>query len=522
MDEDPAHCPTECHAGSCGDGVCDVHENAAICSEDCSPGCGDGACEAGEEVTCPRDCEPCSGDSCVCGDICDAQENWTFVEACLDTCGNGQEDAGETEETCPRDFPGPGCGDEICSVDEDPAHCPTECHAGSCGDGVCDVHENAAICGEDCSPGCGDGACDAGEEVTCPRDCEPCSGDSCVCGDMICGPGESMTECPQDCTEASCGNGAKEAGEACDDGNNIDTDACTSDCKDATCGDGIVWSGEEDCDDGPDNGPGKPCSATCELSACGDGDLGPGETCDDGNDIDTDDCTNACEPAACGDGSVWAGEEECDDGNLIDTDDCTNACENARCGDQIVWTDEEQCDDGNMDDTDSCSNTCVERRVLFVTSAEFQGNLGLIEDIDLKCQTAAMNAGLAKAATFKAWLSDGAAWPAKRFDTQYMGMYVLTDGTNVAENGFADLTDSELLHAVDRTELKTKVSSTPWTNVKADGTPAGENDCNAWTNNTPGFLGGFGNSTATDAKWTDEMGTLPCSVSAPLYCIEDP
>ena len=40
---------------------------------------------------------------------------------------------------------------------------------------------------------------------------------------------------------ASCGDGIVQTGvEACDDGNNIDTDACTNSCEAATCGDGIT------------------------------------------------------------------------------------------------------------------------------------------------------------------------------------------------------------------------------------------------------------------------------------------
>jgi cysteine-rich repeat protein len=475
------------------------------------------------QVSCPDDCvwseATGEGDS---AEVCDAQENWTFVEACLETCGNGQEDQGETAETCPRDFPEPTCGDGICGVDEDPAQCPVECHGGSCGDGVCDPHENANICGKDCGAGCGDGTCDAGEEVTCTRDCEPCQGDACVCGDMVCGPGESMATCPEDCTAASCGNGAMEDGEACDDGNQIDTDACTSQCEMAACGDGIVWAGEETCDDGADNGPGKPCSATCEANACGDGDVGPGETCDDGNDIDTDDCTNACEPAACGDGSIWEGEEECDDGNPIDTDDCTNACLGARCGDEIVWAGEEQCDDGNMVDTDSCSNACVERRVIFVTSAEFKGDLGGMSGADAKCVMAATDAGLTNTTSFKAWLSTSSNWPAKRLDTAYVGMYMLVDGTTVVENGWTDLTNGALMHAIDLTEAGAKANTAPWTNTKADGTPVGGEHCEFWTNDTAGSAGGFGLSGAADATWTDSMDTVPCSAPSPLYCIEDP
>ncbi|MBZ5709413.1 DUF4215 domain-containing protein [Nannocystis pusilla] len=484
----------------------------------------DFVCDADEnQVSCPSDCvwrdETGEGPAAA---VCDAQENWTFVQACLGTCGNGQEDEDETAETCPRDFPGPGCGDGVCAPDEDPAHCPTECHAGSCGDGTCELHENAAICAEDCGAGCGNGVCQAGEEVTCPRDCTPCDSDSCVCGDMVCGTGESMTSCPEDCTEAFCGNGAVEDGEPCDDGNDVDTDACTNACAVATCGDGIVWTGEEQCDDGPDNGPGKACSAACELNGCGDGDIGPGETCDDGNTDDTDDCA-ACQPASCGDGFVWTGEENCDDGNDIDTDDCTNACEPADCGDGIVWEGEEECDDGNQTDTDGCSNACLKpRRVIFVTSAMFQGNLGTIDSIDLKCRTAAMDAGLANATTFKAWISTDETWPAMRMDTSYLGKYVLVDGTPVAENGWTDLTDGELSHAVDHTEVGTSVDSVPWTNTKADGTPAGSAHCNFWTS-----LGGMNNghrgfTAATDATWTDAMSVNACSSPSPLYCIEDP
>jgi cysteine-rich repeat protein len=37
--------------------------------------------------------------------------------------------------------------------------------------------------------------------------------------------------------------------EACDDGNQDNTDACISGCEAASCGDGFVWAGNEDCDD---------------------------------------------------------------------------------------------------------------------------------------------------------------------------------------------------------------------------------------------------------------------------------
>ena len=61
----------------------------------------------------------------------------------------------------------------------------------------------------------------------------------------------------------------------------------------AECGNGQV-EGNEQCDDGADNGPGKACNVQCLNNICGDGDVGPDEACDDGNGVDDDDCTNAC------------------------------------------------------------------------------------------------------------------------------------------------------------------------------------------------------------------------------------
>ncbi len=50
------------------------------------------------------------------------------------------------------------------------------------------------------------------------------------------------------------------------------------------------------------------------------------ETCDDGNDDDTDECPGSCQPAFCGDGYHHAGKEGCDDGNNVSDDGCTADC----------------------------------------------------------------------------------------------------------------------------------------------------------------------------------------------------
>ena len=59
-----------------------------------------------------------------------------------------------------------------------------------------------------------------------------------------------------------CGNGVTEGDEACDDGNEVETDACRADCTAARCGDGIRRVKTEDCDLGELNG-GADCSAAC-------------------------------------------------------------------------------------------------------------------------------------------------------------------------------------------------------------------------------------------------------------------
>jgi len=129
------------------------------------------------------------------------------------------------------------------------------------------------------------------------------------------------------CVATSCGNGIFEPGlgETCDDGNNVDTDACPNDCN-VFCGDGNV-EGTEQCED-PTN-VNDFCDPFCQLVAgCGDGIPQAGEECDNGtNNSNTtpNACRTNCTNPGCGD-SVTDTGEQCDDGNAIDTDACRNNC----------------------------------------------------------------------------------------------------------------------------------------------------------------------------------------------------
>jgi cysteine-rich repeat protein len=164
------------------------------------------------------------------------------------------------------------------------------------------------------------------------------------------------------CQISLCGDGVINGVESCDDANDVNSDDCTITCDLATCGDGIVHAGLEQCDDGNDIDT-DDCRNNCANARCGDGVTQEGaEACDDGNDVVTDGCTNLCEFATCGDRFVRDGFEECDDGNLSDSDNCTSDCTFARCGDGFVNPSTEACDDGNSENTDECLNNCVSAR----------------------------------------------------------------------------------------------------------------------------------------------------------------
>ncbi|RME61595.1 MAG: DUF4215 domain-containing protein [Candidatus Dadabacteria bacterium] len=196
-----------------------------------------------------------------------------------------------------------------------------------------------------------------------------------------------------------CGNGIKEEGEECDDGNVLSEDGCSSTCKnepqEPVCGNGILEAREE-CDDG-NTVSGDGCSSVCEneisppptppRQVCGNGIVEGSEQCDDGNTVSGDGCSSSCQNESppppppptppsqvCGNGIV-EGSEQCDDGNTVSGDGCSSTCRNefsppptptpsstptppsAVCGNNIV-EDGEQCDDGNTLSGDGCSSTC--------------------------------------------------------------------------------------------------------------------------------------------------------------------
>ena len=194
---------------SCAPGLV---QNSSTCA--CEDQCGDGFCVLGQETleTCPADCNKCGNGLCNLSE--DAQ---TCPQDCAPTsvCGNGQCETDETSTSCPSDCGGGSTC--VCGWDCPPG---TPGCNGYCGDGQCNLAtENSTTCAADCGY-CGDGTCATGESSYCTEDCGG-GGSTCVCGwdcppgtagcDGYCGngqcelPEENSTNCPQDCSVGGTG-----------------------------------------------------------------------------------------------------------------------------------------------------------------------------------------------------------------------------------------------------------------------------------------------------------------------------
>lgn len=153
---------------------------------------------------------------------------------------------------------------------------------------------------------------------------------------------------------ATCGDGAVDGGEACDDGG--ESEACNVDCTVAACGDGVLnATAGEVCDDA---GESETCNDDCTAASCGDMvvNAAAGEVCDDG--AETAACDVDCTAVACGDGvaNETAGEA-CDDG--ADSEDCDADCTAVECGDgSINAAAGEECE-GGPGCGDECAYTCA-------------------------------------------------------------------------------------------------------------------------------------------------------------------
>lgn len=164
--------------------------------------------------------------------------------------------------------------------------------------------------------------------------------------------------CGGEPSDALCGNGYLDPGEACDEGQqNAEDAACRLDCTPETCGDGVLGPSEA-CDQGEQNDDLGMCKTDCTPEICGDGFRGPSESCDDGNNDPDDGCSPECVNEICGDGITDPGED-CDDGD--ESPNCNADCTTAECGDaKLNQTAGEACDnDAPASDDALCMSNCT-------------------------------------------------------------------------------------------------------------------------------------------------------------------
>lgn len=258
----------------------------------------------------------------ICGDGEDS-----FVEECDD--GN-LEDGDGCSSLCKIELLDPICGNAIVEEGE---HCDDGNlkNTDTCSDQCKVIRRTGGGGGSGVSGGggssassiCGDGVvglgeqCDDGNQVT----------EACAYG------AESCTVCDSSCQTVSgavgyCSDAIVQAteGEVCDDGNLVDSDGCSSSCQleeddeqeevqeegqeeEAVCGNAVV-EGLEQCDDG------NTITETCDYGL---------ESCMV--------CDSSCQNVAgggityCSDGVVQGSEgETCDDGNLVNSDGCSDQC----------------------------------------------------------------------------------------------------------------------------------------------------------------------------------------------------
>jgi hypothetical protein len=167
-------------------------------------------------------------------------------------------------------------------------------------------------------------------------------------------------------------------------------------------------------------------------------------------------------------------------------------------------------------------------KIIFISSALYDGNLGGLGGADAKCQALATAASLP--GMFKAWLSDSIVFAGQRL-AHSKAPYVLVDKTVVANDWFG-LTSGTLLHAINLTETGGppptgtygcgNTTQTVWSHTNTQGSAASGGTCSDWTS-TSATTTHAGSYLYKSWAWTDFCqlsGAGMCSKTAALYCIE--
>jgi len=243
-------------------------------------------------------------------------------------------------------------------------------------------------------------------------------------------------------------------------------------------------------------------------------------------------CTPDCGTSVCGfdpmcgtlDCGSCTGDTFCDASGQCISTSCTPAadpCGTFDCGNVVNGT----CGTANCGSCSagfSCvSNSCVSaNKFVFVSSGNFNGNLGGLSGADATCNSLASTAGLT-GRTFVAWLSDGTT---NAGDKILDAAYFLVDGTTKVADSKTDLLDGSLDNAINTDENGLDISvenKKVWTGTDEFG-QAQEDTCSNWNSDSGGGgqKGLSGRSTQTNDDWTNELDNSNCNQNLGLYCFQ--
>jgi cysteine-rich repeat protein len=197
------------------DACCPPGANAQT-DGDCGPVCGNGVLEGSETCDPPSACPSCTSDN-----ACLAQTTMGSAETCDVRCTSAPISACEAGDACcPSD----------CSSRSDSSRHDSDCST-TCGNGTIEANETCEAGSErPCPPSCDDrDACTKDEQTgsaeNCNVRCQHIAITEAINSDRCCPTGiNSNTD--NDCL-SSCGNRVVEAGEQCDDGNDVAGDGCS-------------------------------------------------------------------------------------------------------------------------------------------------------------------------------------------------------------------------------------------------------------------------------------------------------
>ena len=158
---------------------------------------------------------------------------------------------------------------------------------------------------------------------------------------------------------------------------------------------------------------------------------------------------------------------------------------------------------------------------IFVTSVDYDGNLGGLSGADSKCQELAEAAGLEK--TYKALLSSSSVDAKDHLALTGSIVAIDSDDSQIViasttENFWSVTSSNNLVAKINVDENgQVRTGQTPWTGSSSSG-EGSLNFCSDWASNDSVNEGDFGSTDSLDATWV-ENNFEDCNNLNPLFCV---